>query len=132
MLYAAAVAGMVIAQVGTIVLHALGYYLTLRYGVPHGRANGALLGHCLKLVEGSCQDKVANIYSIFDAPDDGYNTFLTFVESLGISTRLRTYGVKEDDLDAFRDYVMARRNTPQTPREVGPEDVQRLLSEALD
>jgi len=132
MLYAAALAGIVIAQSGTTVLHALGYYLTLRYGVPHGRANGALLGHFFRLVEGACPEKITKIYSIFDAEREGHGAFLNFAESLGVSTKIRSYGVKEDDLDAFRDYVMAKRNVPPTPGTVRPEDVKRLLAEALD
>jgi alcohol dehydrogenase class IV len=132
MLYAAGVAGMVIAQAGTTVLHALGYYLTLRYGVPHGRANGALLGHYFKLLEDSCPEKIGKIYAIFDAQQEGYAAFLNFAESLGVPTTLRSYGVREEDINAFRDYVMAKRNTAQTPRALTPGDVTGLLTEALD
>jgi len=132
MLYAAALAGMVIAQAGTTVLHALGYCLTLKYGVPHGRANGALLGHYFKLLEGAHPKKLNRIYSIFDAEQEGHSAFLKFVQSLGVSTNLRDYGVKESDFDSFRDYVMGKRNTPQTPRTVTPDDVENFLSDALD
>ncbi len=132
MLYAAAVAGMVIAQAGTTLLHALGYYLTLKYGVSHGRANGALLGHYLKLVEKASPEKVGKIYSIFDARGGGHIAFLNFAESLGVSTKIGSYGVKEDDIVSFLDYVMAKKNVPRTPGKVMGEDVQRLLKEALD
>lgn len=132
MLYAAAVAGMVIAQAGTIMLHALGYYLTLKYGVPHGRANGTLLGHCLKLIEGACPEKLNRIYSIFNAEREGHIAFIDFVRSVGVPTNIRAYGVKEEDLDTFREYVMARKNVPRTPGTVTKADVERLLIEALD
>jgi alcohol dehydrogenase class IV len=131
MLYAAAVAGIVIAQTGTTVLHALGYYLTLRYGVPHGRANGALLGRYLKFIEEVSPEKINNVYSIFGARKEGYRAFSGFVESLGIPTQLRSYGVKDDDLDAYRDYVMANRSIPRTPGSVTVEDVEQLLSDTL-
>ncbi len=132
MLYAATVAGMVIAQAGTIMLHAMGYYLTLRYGVPHGRANGALLSHCLRLIEGASQGKLPAVYSIFGAERGGHQAIKDFVESLAVSTNLREYGVEENDLDAFRDYVMERKNVPRTPGTVTAEHVQRLLNEAMD
>ncbi len=131
MLYAAAVAGMVIAQTGTTALHAFGYYLTLHYGVPHGRANGALLGQYLRFVEKSSPEKMKIVYSVFGAEKKGHEAFLDFVESLGVPTQLRAYGVKEDDLGAFRDYVIANRNVPRTPGKVEPDDIDRLLSESL-
>jgi len=43
-------AGMVIAQTGTTVVHAMGYSLTYFKDIDHGRANGLLLGEYLTLV----------------------------------------------------------------------------------
>lgn len=132
MLYAAAVAGMVIAQTGTTALHAFGYYLTLHYGVPHGRANGALLGQYLEFIERSSPERMKTVYSVFGAGKEGHEAFLEFVESLGVSTKLSAYGVKEDDLAAFRDYVMENRSIPRTPGNVGGEDIERILSQSID
>lgn len=132
MLYAAAVAGMVIAQTGTTALHAFGYYLTLHYGVPHGRANGALLGQYLEFIERSSPEKMKIVYSVFGAEKEGHEAVLKFIESLGVPTRLRAHGVKKDDLGAFRDYVMENRSIPRTPGKVGVEDIERFLSESFD
>ncbi|HIZ03786.1 MAG TPA: iron-containing alcohol dehydrogenase [Candidatus Borkfalkia avistercoris] len=43
LLYAATLAGMVIANTGTSAVHSMGYSLTYFHGAPHGRANGLLL-----------------------------------------------------------------------------------------
>lgn len=43
LLYASMLAGMVIAQTGTTVVHSLGYSLTYFKGIPHGRANAYLV-----------------------------------------------------------------------------------------
>lgn len=51
LLQASLMAGMVIAQTGTTVVHAMGYSLTYFKDVDHGRANGLLLGEYLELVE---------------------------------------------------------------------------------
>jgi len=51
LLQAATMAGMVIAQTGTTVVHAMGYSLTYFDGIDHGRANGLLLGSYLQYVE---------------------------------------------------------------------------------
>jgi alcohol dehydrogenase class IV len=52
LLFAAALDGMVIANTGTIVVHAMGYSLTYFRNVDHGRANGLLLGAYLRFVQG--------------------------------------------------------------------------------
>lgn len=44
-------AGMVIAQTGTTVVHAMGYSLTYFKHIDHGRANGLLLSEFLRLAE---------------------------------------------------------------------------------
>jgi alcohol dehydrogenase class IV len=44
-------AGMVIAQTGTTIVHAMGYSLTYFKSIDHGRANGLLLAEYLELVE---------------------------------------------------------------------------------
>jgi alcohol dehydrogenase class IV len=51
LLQASLLAGMVIAQTGTTVVHAMGYSLTYFRDIDHGRANGLLLAGYLKLVE---------------------------------------------------------------------------------
>ena len=51
LLYASFMAGMVIAQTGTTVVHAMGYALTYFKNIDHGKANGLLLGSYLKVVE---------------------------------------------------------------------------------
>lgn len=43
LLYAAMLSGLVIAQTGTTLVHGMGYYYTLDYGIAHGAANALLL-----------------------------------------------------------------------------------------
>ena len=52
--YAATVAGVVIAQTGTGLVHAMGYPLTYYKGIPHGRANGILLAGYLDFMVRPC------------------------------------------------------------------------------
>ncbi len=53
--YASMLAGMVIAQTGTALVHAMGYPLTYHKGIPHGRANGLLLAGYLEFMERPCE-----------------------------------------------------------------------------
>ena len=43
LLLASALAGMVIAQTGTVLPHSMGYLFTINWGTDHGRANGLLM-----------------------------------------------------------------------------------------
>ncbi len=52
--YASMLAGAVIAQTGTGLVHAMGYPLTYYRHLPHGRANGILLAGYLDFMEHTC------------------------------------------------------------------------------
>lgn len=51
LLWASCLGGMVIAQTGTTIVHSMGYPLTYYKNVPHGLANGQLLGEYLTLTD---------------------------------------------------------------------------------
>ncbi len=129
MLYAATLAGIVIGQTGTTMVHALGYHLTLEYGVPHGRANAALIAHGLDFNYDDASEKIDNIYEIFggERKRSGIKTFLGFLHSLDVATTLDSYGVKEDGIVRYRDYVMGKGAVLNSPRKVTPENLKDLL-----
>ncbi len=58
MLYAASLAGIVISHTGTTMVHAMGYHLTLEYGVSHGRANAAVIAHGLRYNYEAARQKI--------------------------------------------------------------------------
>jgi alcohol dehydrogenase class IV len=51
LLYAAMLAGMVIANTGTNVVHSMGYNLTYHRNIDHGRANGLIFAEFLRAIE---------------------------------------------------------------------------------
>lgn len=61
LLYASTLAGIVIAQTGTSVVHALGYPLTIFQGIPHGRANGILMGEFFDFLYNTEKEKIKQI-----------------------------------------------------------------------
>ena len=61
LLQASLLAGIVIAQTGTTIVHSMGYSLTYFKDVDHGRANGLLLTEYLKLVDKERPDLVRRI-----------------------------------------------------------------------
>lgn len=63
LLSASCLAGAVIAHTGTTVVHSMGYSLTYYHGIPHGRANGILLGSMLSLCAERQKEKTDKIFS---------------------------------------------------------------------
>lgn len=61
LLYTSLLGGMVIAQTGTTVVHALGYSLTYFHAIPHGQANGLLLAEYLRFNQSTVPEKTQAI-----------------------------------------------------------------------
>lgn len=70
MLYAAMLSGCVIAQSGTTLVHGMGYYFTLEFGVAHGLANALLLTPVFQYNAQQCPGKVAAIAAALGHPCD--------------------------------------------------------------
>jgi alcohol dehydrogenase class IV len=133
MLYAASVAGMVISQTGTTMVHALGYHLTLKHGVAHGRANAALIAHGLDFNYEASPDKIGRVYEIFGGGRDrsGVAALEAWLHGLGVGTRLSHYGVTADEIAGYAAYVMTKGNTKASPRVVKSGDMLELLKKML-
>ncbi len=133
MLYAASVAGLVLAQTGTTMVHALSYPLTLWHGVSHGRANAALIAHGLDFNYAAAPEKIGRVYELFGGGRGraGVEALKAWLDGLGVVTRLWHYGMAREEIAACTDYVMARRSTKASPRDVRTEDVAELLEEIL-
>jgi alcohol dehydrogenase class IV len=123
LLYASCLAGIVIAHTGTTMLHAMGYYLTLRHDVPHGAANAMLLPVLLDHLQRNIPDKVAAVLSLLP----GGKTMEEYLRSLGVDCRLRSCGMKRQEFEPFAQYVLGKKNTPATVGAVDHDVVIALL-----
>ena len=120
-------AGMVIAQTGTGLVHAMGYPLTYYKQMPHGRANGVLLAGYLTFMQPSCPALTERILKAAG---------LTMPEELGalVDALLDTQGCArptptEEELERFvvdplRLEVVQRYRTLPSPEEV--KDLYRM------
>mgnify|MGYP005839711117 CR=1 FL=1 len=131
MLYAASLAGMVISHTGTTMVHAMGYPLTLRYGVSHGRANAAIIAHGLRFNYEHSPARISRIYEIFGGSKsaNGNEAILNFIHSLGVKTRLRDYSVERDYLAEYAKYVIGRSATQNSPAEVNYDNLKQFLED---
>ena len=129
MSYASMLAGINITLGGTILLHLMGYGLTMSYGIPHGRANAALLPAVLDYlrIHSTVKDKIRSIDERFE-PFEGVRAF---IEDLGVSTRISSYGVKEDELETFAKKVIIKSDIKITPAPVAERDIVDIYRSAL-
>lgn len=70
--YASLLAGIVIAQAGTGLVHAMGYPLTCHKGIPHGRANGILLAGYMDYMSDACEQLTQRLFKAasLQGPDE--------------------------------------------------------------
>jgi alcohol dehydrogenase class IV len=142
MLYASMLSGCVIAQAGTTLVHGMGYYYTLRFGIAHGRANALLLTPLFRHNARCETAKVAALAAALGHPvaeepeavaDAIAGALHEFLRELGVSPAARDAGVAPDDLQVYADEVAADpyrfRNQPGT---VGREEVYRFFRESYE
>lgn len=109
MLYASMLAGCVIAQSGTTLVHGMGYYYTLECGVAHGLANGLLLAPLFVHNAGCAPERVERICAALDRPPDSARDVPARVASairdlfsaVDVSHAAKDHGVSVSQLEAF-------------------------------
>lgn len=127
LLYAASLAGIVIDHTATTMLHAMGYYLTLRHGVPHGRANAVFLPVLLSYLERQCPEKLDRVYGMFPPDARGADGVKRYLSRLGIEASPSACGMRRSEAEQFADYVLGKKNTARTVGTVTRETLLELL-----
>lgn len=132
MLLAASKAGAVISQTGTILLHALGYRLTLDHGVHHGLANAVLLYPFLLVTQRYQPQKVQGILDALLGTHSTLEALKGYLMRLGIKPDIGRCGVKAGEFEAIARYVLAKKNLPDTPFPVTSGDIFEILTLAMN
>ena len=121
LLHGSLLAGMVIAQAGTGLVHAMGYPLTYYKHLPHGRANGVLLAGYLEFMEHSCPERTALLLKAMglQVPEEFQALVDMLFDRLGCAREVPT----EEELVRFtreplRLEVVKRYRTMPSPEEV--------------
>lgn len=124
MAYAAMLGGVAITHASTILPHIMGYPLTVYHQVPHGRAGIIMLPAFLDFLEEqhAIPEKTEKLAEIFK-PSGGIKDFLN---RLGVSIRLRDYGVKEDELANFTHKTIIKGDVAITPGQIDEQCILDL------
>ncbi len=124
LLLASTIGGMVIAQAGTSLPHAMGYFPTYAKRVPHGRINGLLTAEYLKLFED--KTKVSRFLSLLGF--DSIDSLGAFLEEVLESSEVYT----EEDICYYTAEMMKNRAKLSThPNEVTEDMIYRVYKNSL-
>ena len=129
MAYASMLGGVAITHASTILPHIMGYPLTVFHRVPHGLASAVLLPEFLRYltIHSTVPDKVAQLSGMM-AP---YGGLETFIQDLGVSCRLRSYGMTDDDIPLFVPRVIVKGDVKITPAPITGDVIAALYAAAL-
>lgn len=111
--------------------------LSAFYGTPHGVANAVLLPSIMEWNAEFTEEKYRNIAAAFDIPQaytmplsearrEAVNAVRRLNQDIGIPSRLREIGMKEEDVMALATAAMADICTGGNPRPVTLTDIQQL------
>jgi alcohol dehydrogenase class IV len=140
MLLAAMLSGCVIAQSGTTLIHGMGYYFTLEYGLAHGLANALLLTPVFQFNAKHLPEKVAAIASALGrhtAPncDDAQQNIAlaihALLDELDVSPAAKDADVDLHRLQAFAEDIFADRSRfKNQPGDPSLDDVFQFFQRA--
>jgi len=141
-LYASVLAGMCIAQTGTILVHGMGYPLTSEVGLSHGRANGLLLPWVCQYNLRAAPEKFAQLalalgedtenLTIEQAGEKSVEALGRILDELGLPKRLSPGSVDKAAFQRFaREMMKNQRKLANNPRLPVLEDIMDIYRKIL-
>lgn len=125
LLWAATLGGIVISQTGTTIVHSMGYPLTYYKDIPHGMANGLLLGEYLERTATVLPEKVKNALIML-----GFDKLIDFKEYL---LKILPCDIKftKEEFEDWTATTIQAKNVPICPFEVTREDEIEIFNKCL-
>lgn len=131
------IAGMGFSNVGLGLVHGMAHPLSAFYGTPHGMANAVLLPHIMEWNSAFTEGKYRSIAAAFDIPQaytmplsearsEAVDAVRRLNQDIGIPSRLRDIGMKEEDAMALATAALADICTGGNPRPVTLTDILQL------
>lgn len=125
LLIASALGGMTITHTATSFVHALGYPLTYFHGIPHGQANGILMGEYLLLNASIDNLRVKNVLSWLGLADiDQFRALMNefFPDRIKLSP---------GEISRFAEGAMSTRNVSNSIGEITVSVLSEVLRKSL-
>lgn len=125
LLYVSMLGGLVIAQTSTTAVHALGYSLTYFHHVPHGRANGFLMGEYLQFHAEVAADKINCLLKAMQM--QSIDEFKHWLDKLFPDKTCLT----EKQIDDYAVFAAQTANIANTFRQPDHAELKSLLRKSL-
>jgi alcohol dehydrogenase class IV len=125
LLLAANMAGAVIAQTATTIVHAMGYSLTYFKDIDHGRANGLLLGPYLEFIAEAKGEAVGEVVAAL-----GFRE-LPGLERLIDSLLGAREAISPEEIRKFAGIALKTKHVANTARSLGEADIESLYKKSL-
>lgn len=136
--------GAVAFQKGLGVVHSLAHPLSSLLDTHHGLANAVNLPYGMRFNVGGNEEKFRRIAQVMGIGGDGrgeraaagdgaavVERLFALNAEIGLPTRLRDIGVKEEHIETLADLAIADFAHPNNPKPVSREDFKNLYTEAL-
>lgn len=125
LLWAATLGGIVISQTGTTIVHSMGYPLTYYKDIPHGLANGLLLGEYLERAAVVLPEKINSALKMlgFDNLND-FKEYLLKILPCDIT-------FTKEELKEWTVTTIQAKNVPICPFDVTREDEIEIFNKCL-
>lgn len=123
-LWTSTLGGMVIAQTGTTIVHAMGYHLTYFKDIAHGMANGLLLTEYVKRASETLPEKVEKILSSLGITIDEFEKFLKTILPCDVK-------FSEDDFKDWAKVSINAKSVPFCPFPITEEDEVEIYKRSL-
>ena len=132
---ASTMAGIAINLAGTILIHALGYYLTTHHGIHHGLANAIVMPFALYyLLRSLNRSKVAKLLKALKANSEyeALKLICNLLNELGIPNSLHDIGLNASKVREYvSNVVIYKRNLENTPMDIDEETIENIIRDAL-
>jgi alcohol dehydrogenase class IV len=125
LLLAANMAGAVIAQTATTIVHAMGYSLTYFKNIDHGRANGLLLGPYLEFIAEAKGEAVGEAVAAL-----GFRE-LSGLERLIDSLLGERESVSKEEARKYTAIALKTKHVANTARAVGEAEIAAIYARAV-
>lgn len=124
LLWAASLGGIVISQTGTTIVHSMGYALTYNKDIPHGMANGLLLGEYLERTKAVLPEKISLAMNALGMSLEDFKAFLA--ECLPCSVKF-----DEEELIKWSETSIKAKNVAVCPFDITQEDEIAIYKKCL-
>jgi len=127
---ASLIAGFALNKTGTIIVHGIGYSLTIKHNVHHGTANAIVLPYVFEyLKENGYSEEMFELEEIWG--DTG--KLKDFVSDIGLPSTLDGVGVSREELDELTDLSVTGTQRSMKNMKVKMErgDLKKILEMAL-